>query len=330
MAATDVFGMVARVASPVVVARRELHEQLCSRATPAALTRLRTTLRGLQEAGRGVYRLEWPRRGRVVPFFVPHPHAGEKILDDYPLVAGLRRAVLKDLPDYRIDRLWEFVPFLGGVRLIPELSRTCLDFNRGENDISDRVVEGGPHVPGEGREWVIRPVTFFGDHRLLARPLTQAEFRRLIDGYWCPYHRARDIITEAMRDTFGWVYRLEGHSCPSVGNNESKDPGQMRPPFTFGNAYGKSAPANLATFFAGFMKAHGYPNVGLNFPYSGAATTVKGSDPERGIFVTILEISRAIYMDENRVWLKPGAAARFQNLLAPLSAGMLVYLETCR
>jgi N-formylglutamate amidohydrolase len=194
-------------------------------------------------------------------------------------------------------------------------SRLVADLNRAEDDVSRTIVPDHPAPrprrnpgvaptaedpegdrdagrPGRGVLWTAS----IGNVRLLPGPLPYAEFRDRIERFHAPYYRALQVLLERRRERFGYAILLDAHSMPS----------SVGPDLVLGTLGGRSCDPGLehAALAAlrggdpGTPSAGGGLVVALNEPYRGGELVRRFGRPHEGLHALQLEVSRALYMDE--------------------------------
>ena len=250
------------------------------------------------------------------PLLVEVPHAGLTLPEDVRhqlLLPG--DAMLRDA-DIFVDRLYEHAPTLGATLLVAQHSRYVVDLNRAHDDLDAATVSGHPTATGAQPRGVVWRCTTDG-RALLARPLTYAELVSRLTNYYVPYHAALKRTLDEFRTRFGYAVVLAGHSMPSTGRSMHKDPGARRADVVPGSCGRTSADARIIDLVDAHFRAAGL-TVRHDDPYKGGFTTSHYGRPREGVHAIQIELSRALYVDEQTCQPKPAEFRALQLLLDAL------------
>jgi len=233
-------------------------------------------------------------QGELSPLVVEVPHAATFV--DPPcmpwLVAPVR-SIGRDA-DLYVDELFSDAPGLGATLIAADLSRYVCDLNRNIEDIDSESVEGGAGTDSpHGLIWHRST----DGHRALPCPLPTHEFRRRLDDYYYPYHRAIRRLLEERRREFGHAILLCAHSMPSRGRVGSADVGRKRADIVPGSRGRTSAVSEVIDLTETLAKRSGW-TLAHDDPYRGGFATHHYGKPDQGWHALQIEISRARYMDE--------------------------------
>ncbi len=284
---------------------------------------------------------------RPSPLVISFPHIGL----EWPAELGPRPQVsFPRNADHAVDRLYLRAEQVGAATLRARWSRLVVDLNRAPDDISPDLVPDHPAprprpalsvalVGGERRPIRNRGVVWraaIGNIPLLSR-LSYADFRRRIDRYHAPYHRALELLVERRRRRFGYAIVLDAHSMP----------GTVAGDLVLGTRRGLSCASEITERIVASLAGQteslrdrfgsSWPlSLAVDEPYQGGEVVTRLGQPELNVHALQLEVSRAIYMDEYRLELMPlpdpagprprgSAAARLAALTSAIDA-MLVEL----
>jgi N-formylglutamate amidohydrolase len=257
-----------------------------------------------------------PPTGARRPLVVEVPHAGvavpdelrgELLLDD----AGVRRDA-----DLYVQELYAAAPALGCTLIYTEVSRFVVDLNRAPDDVDAQSVPDHPSPRPDAPRGLIWRVSTDGT-QALAHPLPLASWRGRVDRYHRPYHAALDAEVAAVREHFGRVLVLSGHSMPSVGKATHADPGKRRADVVPGDRMGKSCAPEVSEAAVRHFRDAGL-HVAPNDPYQGGDTTRRLGRPGDGIHALQIELNRDLYYDEATFAKKPEGFARLERLATEL------------
>lgn len=267
----------------------------------------------------GVFDLWLPERP-AAPVVFDSPHSGADYPADFDTIAPEGR--LRRAEDMFVEELFGSAPDRGAALLAARFPRSYIDPNRAEDDIDRRLIDGTWRAPvavteksrlGHGLIWRLCPP----DLPIYDRKLTVEEVRARIDGYYRPYHRALSYAVGLAHDRFGCVYHLNCHSMPGVSAPMVVDAAgaHRRADFVLGDRDGESCAPEFRDMVRATLEGMGYA-VALNDPYKGVQLIAAYSDPSNGRHSLQIEISRALYMDEDRFERGPG----FTKLKADIDA----------
>lgn len=223
------------------------------------------------------------RRGRT-PLLVSMPHTG--IFVPEWLAPRLTRAA-KALPDtdWHLEPLYDFLDELGASVLVATHSRYVVDLNRPPDNAN--------LYPGQDTTGVVPLDTF---HR---EPLyipgfepSAAEIAERITSYWNPYHAKLVETLASLKSEYGYALLWDAHSILSVLPRFFA--GRLTD-FNLGTADGKSCAPGIVEKLARIPKGY---SVVLNGRFKGGYITRAYGDPSRNIHAVQLELSEAIYTEE--------------------------------
>jgi N-formylglutamate amidohydrolase len=242
------------------------------------------------------------------PFFISIPHSGERIPAEATWLQGLPEPIVMCDVDRYVDRLYQ--PTLDALKITcvkTQWHRYVIDLNRLPDDVDADSVEGSSNPSGKfttGLHWV---KTTRGT-KLMPKPITRQLHDQLVERYFRPFHE--DVV-----DTYAFfkersaakIYHLDAHSMPSKGTNAHRDPGETRADIVVSDQEGKSCEASYKDLVISAYKNAGL-QVAYNWPYVGGRVTQTYGQPQEGQHTIQVEISRALYMDEETKQLIPEKA----------------------
>ncbi len=232
--------------------------------------------------------------GGTSPVIVEVPHAATAVDPAcMPWLVAPVRSLGRDADMY-VDELLRDAPSFGATLVVADLSRYVCDLNRDVDDIDSESVEGSkgndsPH----GLIWHRST----DGHRVLPCPLPAHEFRRRLDTYYYPYHRAIRRLLDERRSEFGHAILLCAHSMPSRGRVGNSDVGRKRADIVPGSRGRTTATAAVIDAVENLALKAGW-SVTHDDPYRGGFATLHYGQPDHGWHALQIEISRARYMDE--------------------------------
>lgn len=241
-------------------------------------------------------------------FFISIPHSGERIPQETPWLHGLPETIVMCDVDRYVDRLYQ--PTVDALKLAcvkTQWHRYVVDLNRLPDDVDAESVIGSKNPPGKfttGLHWV---KTTEGT-RLMPEPITEALHKQLVERYFQPFH-------DDVRDMYGFfrekgsqkIFHLDAHSMPSQGTSAHRDPGETRAEIVVSDWEGKSCETSFKDLVIEAYTQSGL-KVAYNWPYIGGRVTQTYGQPQKGQHTIQVEISRALYMDEESKQLLPDKA----------------------
>jgi len=257
------------------------------------------------------------KRGCVV---ADSPHSGTQYPADFNYACDLHE--LKKAEDTAVDRLFGFFPALGVPFLQADFPRSYVDPNRKDN-VTDKLARSGDAVyDGTETGLVRRKCTPRSKQHVYDRTLSLSEVFNRVATYHKPYHdKLAQLLDETVQEQ-GRVVHVNCHSMPSTLQRGTK----LNPyDVIIGTYDGATCAPEIAQKLQQLFAAKGY-TCGIDVPgYRGAEIITRHGDPQNNRHSLQLEINRGLYMDEETLTLKPGAAA----LKADLEAIMTDFAKWC-
>ena len=242
----------------------------------------------------GYFDLTVPERG--LPVLVEVPHAGLSVPDTVSdEVSVPHEALLRDA-DLYVDKLYSNVPDFGASLLCARVSRYVVDLNRARDDVDAATVSDHPAPVGAQPRGVVWRATTDG-RPILARPLTYDRLLKRLSRFYVPYHEALSDTLEQLRQRFGHVVLVAGHSMPSRGRALHRDTGVRRADVVPGTRGRTSADPRVIDLVDAHFRGAGL-TVRHDDPYRGGYTTGHYGRPSEGVHAIQIEVSRALYVDE--------------------------------
>lgn len=247
------------------------------------------------------------------------PHAGLAVPADLAgSVGGTERMRMRDA-DLHVDRLCEDVPTVGATLLSATLSRHVVDLNRNPTDVDPLL-----HAPSFDRRGAPRGVVWrvSTDGRPVAkRPIPAAEVEARVARFHAPYHARIVAELERLRARFGCVVLLAVHSMPSCARVAGSEEVIRRADVVPGTRGRTTAAPELIDCTDALFRDAGL-SVRHDDPYRGGYTTAHYGAPDASVHAIQIELSRALYLDENALTLRDADAARVRSLITRLVANL--------
>lgn len=253
------------------------------------------------------------------PIVLASPHSGNRYPQDLMEMTTLSRTALRRSEDCYVDEL--FAPArAAGIPLIKaNFPRAYVDLNREPYELDQEMFSdslpsftntSSPRVAA-GLGTIARIVA--NQKEIYARKLTWAQAQARIDQLYKPYHLALRRLVNVARDQFGYCILIDCHSMPSAGLPHGKNPIGEPVDIVLGDRNGLSCAPTVTEETEKAFESMGY-SVMRNNPYAGGFTTQHYGDPLNGIHTLQIELSRALYVDENTMSRKPGFATLKSDL----------------
>jgi N-formylglutamate amidohydrolase len=254
-----------------------------------------------------------------VPFVFASPHSGRAYPESFVLRSRLDPLALRRSEDAHADALFGAAVDLGAPMIAARFPRAFLDANRAPGELDAGMFDGPlgvaadvPNARVHAGLGVIPRIVRDGQeiYRGKLEPREASDRIRLLHR---PYHAALAGLIDETLARFGTAVVVDCHTMPSAA---------AVPDIVLGDRHGAAAAPALTQHAEEALLAAGF-SVGRNTPYAGGYTTHLYGKRERGIHALQIEVSRACYLDEERI--EPAAAfddvrARLGRALAALVA----------
>lgn len=249
------------------------------------------------------------------PFFISIPHSGERVPAEATWLENLPEAVLMCDVDRFVDRLYQpAVDELNLACVKTQWHRYAIDLNRLPSDVDVESVSGSPNAAGKfttGLHWV---KTTRGT-RLMPGPISMPRHDQLVQKYFEPFHADVRETYEFFRERgAGKIYHLDAHSMPSKGTSAHNDPGETRADIVISDQKGVSCEPWFKDLVLSAYAQTGL-KVSYNWPYYGGRVTQTYGRPQEQQHAIQVEISRALYMNEETKQIEPERAGRLAEKL---------------
>lgn len=249
------------------------------------------------------------------------PHSGRDYPASFLTSTALDARTIRSSEDAFVDDLFGMAPEFGAPLLAARLPRAFVDLNRAHDELDPGVIEGisrPAHNPRISSGLGVIPRVVAGGRAIYRgkMPLSEAEAR--IAACWHPYHAALRDLIRATRATFGEVVVIDCHSMPHEAIETHARHGQPRPEVVLGDRFGAAAGSDVMARVEAAFQAAGL-RVARNAPFAGAYIAQAYGRPTVLQHVVQVEIDRSLYMDEQRIELRPDFAV-FRDLMAGVVA----------
>jgi N-formylglutamate amidohydrolase len=265
------------------------------------------------------------------PLVYSSPHSGDVYPRRFLDRTRLTPAQLRRSEDAFVDSLFGGVRGLDAPMIRARFPRCYLDLNREPYELDPRMFDG--RVPAfsntrsmrvAGGLGTIPRVASQGQEIYAARlPVEEAIGR--IEKLYKPYHaRLRELLARAQQ-SFGVAVLVDCHSMPSGASSGDSifggparlacvGDGKPKADFVIGDRHGTSCATALVDVVEATLRDLGFI-VHRNKPYAGGFITEHYGNPAASCHAMQIEVSRALYMDEQNV----SRSERFAEVSAALT-----------
>ena len=230
-----------------------------------------------------------PPQGPAAPLIAHVPHASWYVAERARHCIVLRDAELRcelvRLTDWHVDRLFSWVPGLGGEMFGSTLSRAAFDPERFRDDADEPMAGVGQGVAYKG-------TTQLGK---LADITAEEREWRLVHWY-DPYHEALAARVTALLERFGRVLILDCHSFATVPLPSEPDQRPHRPDVCIGTD-DFHTPAELPDALETSLRAEGLV-VGRDTPFAGTIVPLRYYGADKHVRSVMIEVRRGLYCNE--------------------------------
>jgi N-formylglutamate deformylase len=256
---------------------------------------------------------------QTVPFVFASPHSGRSYPESFVAMSRLGATALRRSEDAFVDELFCGAVALGAPMIAARFPRAFLDANRAPAELDSAMFDGAlamavdmpsPRVTA-GLGVIPRIVRDGADIYRGKLPPRDAEAR--LSKLYRPYHAALAELIEETRAQFGVAVLIDCHSMPSAA---------AIPDIVLGDRYGMAAAPAVTRAAEIAFEAQGFSHA-RNAPYAGGYTTHLHGRRDRDVHALQVEISRALYLDEERIARGPHfeqVHARLTEALTRLTA----------
>ena len=265
------------------------------------------------------FRLTRPPQ-QTAPLVLASAHSGSNYPAEFVAAVRLDIAALRRSEDGFVDDLFGAAPSLGVPLLAATFPRAFCDANREAWELdpamfTDRLpvwVNTTSARVAVGLGTIARVVA--SGEAIYRKKLRFAEAERRVRQCWEPFHAALGELVEQTRQRFGRCLVVDCHSMPVHGCVAG-----LPADFVLGDAHGTACAGGIVARAEQVLAARGY-RVRRNDPYAGGYITRHYGRPREGVHALQVEVSRALYMDEDRMERSP----TFGQVCADLAALVVV------
>ena len=239
-----------------------------------------------------------PKR-MLAPFVFNSPHSGRVYPKRFLQLTRLDHLSIRQSEDAFVDELFARAPHLGAPLLRAHFPRAYLDVNREPYELDpamfiealpERYNTSSPRVAA-GLGTLARVVA--ENKPIYRERLTVADAQMRIEGIYKPYHETLQRLLTSTIGTFGVAVLIDCHSMPHLSRSGDKTP----PDIVLGDRYGTSCDPGIVNLAENYLAGAGL-KIARNRPYAGGHTARAYGQPQNGVHVLQIEISRHLYMNE--------------------------------
>jgi N-formylglutamate amidohydrolase len=259
------------------------------------------------------------------PIIYCSPHSGSDYPEEFLRSSPLELLALRKSEDCFVDEIFGAAPMLGSPLLKANFPRAYLDVNREPYEL-DPAMFRDP-LPTYANTTSYRVAGGFGTVarvvaeglEIYAEKLPLAEAERRIETLYMPFHDTLTGLLDETKSRFGCAVVVDCHSMPSSAGRRSRNNGYQRPDIILGDRFGTSCAPIIVETAERLLVDQGY-SVTRNAPYAGGHTVQRYGRPTSGIHALQIELSRGLYMDEERIERLPELDSLVDNMGELVSA----------
>ncbi len=231
------------------------------------------------------------------PFVFASPHSGRHYPASFVARSRLAPIALRRSEDAFVDEIFSSVVDLGAPLIAARFPRAFLDVNRGPSEFDNTMFAGtlpfavDTQSPRVSAGLGVIPRVVRDGAEIYREKLSPAEAETRMAKLYRPYHDALAKLIADTREQFGFAILIDCHSMPSAA---------AVPDVIVGDRYGVSSAPMLTRLAEHAFETRGF-SVARNTPYAGGYTTHLYGRRSGPVQALQIEISRALYLDEERI-----------------------------
>jgi N-formylglutamate amidohydrolase len=267
-----------------------------------------------------VYTLTEPAE-RTTPVLFSSPHSGRDYSAPFRARSKLAPLILRSSEDAFVDQLFAAAPNFGAPLITANVPRAYLDLNRAQDELDPALIEGvaqSAQNPRVSSGLGVIPRVVAGGRAIYEGRISRLEAENRLQRYWQPYHTALRGMLDETHKMFDQAILIDCHSMPHEAIEAHSRSNQPLPEVVLGDRFGAAAGREVMEQVEAAFERAGL-RVARNTPFAGAYITQAYGRPSRRQHVIQVEIDRSLYMDEQRIELRPDIA-EFQALLTGVIA----------
>jgi N-formylglutamate amidohydrolase len=259
------------------------------------------------------FRIHRPFR-QTVPFIFASPHSGRTYPAGFVAASRLSALNLRRSEDAYVDELFCGAVALGAPMIAARFPRAFLDANRSAAELDTGMFDGplmmtvDPPSPRVTAGLGVIPRIVRDGAEIYRSKLAPEDAEQRLSRLYRPYHDALADLIDETRSLFGVAVVVDCHSMPSAA---------AIPDIVFGDRYGMAAAPVLTRAAEVAFEAQRFTHA-RNTPYAGGYTTHLHGRRERDVHALQVEVSRALYLDEERI----AKGGRFEEVHARVTEAL--------
>ncbi|MBH88046.1 MAG: N-formylglutamate amidohydrolase [Pelagibacterales bacterium] len=232
----------------------------------------------------------------LYPIIISIPHSGNEYSENFLSSTQLNKNELEYSEDSYVDLLLIKIIKSNFSYVKANFPRSYVDVNRHPFEIDPLMVSR--RIPNFINSYtsktqsgigVIPRVSVYGND-IYNHLLTRKEIIRRLLYYYFPYHKKLKYLIKYLKNKFKTILILDFHSMPSISTEKNID-------IVLGNNNNLSCDNKIISLIKHHFSLYDYSIIENN-PYSGGFITKSLGQPDTGIHVVQIEISRSLYMNE--------------------------------
>ena len=246
------------------------------------------------------------------PLVFASPHSGQLYPAEMLAAVAVEPRTLRRSEDALVDTMITPTAAAGAAVITARYGRAWMDLNRAPWELDQSMFSDDLPAFARGRSARIAAGLgaiarlAAGGREIYARKLTFAEARARVDSVHTPYHDALDRLLARARGAHGMAVLIDWHSMPEAAARTAVTPRHGKGcDIVLGDRFGASCTRKLTDLVERELEAMGY-RVARNAPYAGGYTTEHYGRPASRTHALQIEISRALYLDEETLEPTPG------------------------
>ena len=248
------------------------------------------------------------------PLVFASPHSGQLYPAEMLAAVAVEPRTLRRSEDALVDTMITPTAAAGAAVITARYGRAWMDLNRAPWELDPAMFSDD--LPDFARGRSARVAAGLGaiarlaaeGREIYARKLTFAEARARVEGTHRPYHDALDRLLARARATHGMAVLIDWHSMPEAAARTAVTARHGKGcDIVLGDRFGASCTRKLTDLVERELEGMGY-HVARNAPYAGGYTTEHYGRPASRTHALQIEISRALYLNENTLEPTEGLA----------------------
>ena len=241
-----------------------------------------------------------PRKSAQKPFIITSSHSGTQFPDSFCSRNEINAKAYLSMQDMFVNDLSINMSELGITVLQNNISRLVIDLNRDITEIDPKEIINVPKgyicdVSSKTRAGIgLIPMIDSLGNQIYNSKISWDEVEKRIKKFYFPWHHMLKKEIDKLYQIFGYVVVIDLHSMPSkdIYGKELKS-------FVISNNFNKTSTSYSRIKFSKYIEERGY-SFSFNYPYSGGFISNKYSLLEKNIECIQIEISKKLYMSEEK------------------------------